>query len=146
MTAQDKSGEQAQAPAVRLPVRLGSGGARFPERPQVASTDAGLLDLESKWHSLQGLIRGIGENMGGMSLEQARPLEERSAEVDGEILEIEAQIAEATAEGIIGVGVKLRLADFYRDPDLRDEAQHQACTRTALETVERLLIGGKNAG
>ena len=76
----------------------------------------------------------------------SRPLEERSAKVDGEILEIEAQIAEASVEGLVGVGVKLRLADFYRDPDVRDEAQHQACTRTALEAVERLLIAGKNAG
>ncbi len=109
-------------------------------------TDGGLLDLESKWHSLQGLIKGIGENMRGMSLEQARPLEERSAKVDGEILGLEARIAEAPAEGLIGVGIKLRLAGFYGDPNLRDEAQHQACTRTALETVERLLIGGKNAG
>ncbi len=52
----------------------------------------------------------------------------------------------APAEGLVGVAVKLRLADFYRDPDLREEAQHQACTRTALEAVERLLIAGKNAG
>ncbi len=87
----------------------------------------------------------MGESMRGLSFEEARPLEERSAEVDGEILKIEARIAEAPAQGLVGVGVKLRLADFYRDPDLRDEAQYQACTRTALGTVERMLIAGKNA-
>ena len=84
--------------------------------------------------------------MQGLSLEQARTLEERSSKIDGEILEIEARIAEAPAEGLVGVAVKLRLADFCRDPDLRDEAQYQACMRTALEAVERLLIAGKNAG
>ncbi len=121
-------------------------GQRIPGRPQVVSTDGGLLDLESRWNSLQGLIRGIGENMQGLSLEQARSLEERSAKVDGEILGIEARIAEAPAEGLAGIGVKLRLADFYRDPDLRDEAQHQACVQTALAVVERFLIAGKNGG
>ena len=89
---------------------------------------------------------GLGESVQGLSLEQTRTLEERSSKIDGEILEIEARIAEAPAQGLVGVGVKLRLADFYRDPDLRDEAQQQACTRTALEAVERLLIAGKNAG
>ncbi len=83
--------------------------------------------------------------MQGLSLEQARTLEERSSKIDGEILKIEARIAEAPAEGLVGVAVKLRLADFYRDPDLRDEAQHQACVQTALAAVERLLIAGKNA-
>ncbi len=147
MNAPHQGGEKA--PAVRLPVRLKSGGARTPERPQVVSTDAGLLDLESKWHALQGVIRGIGDNMRGESFEQgvATPiLEERLAATDGEILVLEARIAEAEAEGLVGVGVKLRLADFYRDPDLRDEAQHQACVQTALEAVERLLITGKNGG
>ena len=134
------------APAVRLPVRLKSGGAPPPERPQAELTDGGLLDLECRWNALQGLIRGIGENMSGLSLEQARPLEERSAEVDGEILEIEAQISEAPAEGIVGVAVKLRLLDFYRDLETQESVQQEACTRTALEAVERLLIAGKNAG
>ncbi len=53
--------------------------------------------------------------MQGLSLEQARTLEERSSKIDGEILKIEARIAEAPAEGLVGVAVKLRLADFYRD-------------------------------
>ena len=110
------------------------------------TTDAEMLDLESRRNALQGQVDTIGENMTGLSFEQAQPLVERLAEVDGEILKIEARIAEAPAEGLVGVAVKLRLADFYRDPDLRDEAQHQACTRTALEAVERLLIAGKNAG
>ena len=127
-------------------MRSASAVAMVSRRPQVVSTDAELLDLECRWHALQGVIRGIGENMRGQSWEASCDLVERSARVDGEILEIEARIAEAPAEGLIGVGVKLRLADFYRDPDLRDEAQHQACTRTALETVERMLISGKNAG
>ncbi len=58
---------------------------------------------------------GLGESMQGLSLEQARTLEERSSKIDGEILKIEARIAEAPAEGLVGVAVKLRLADFYRD-------------------------------
>ncbi len=143
MTAPHQGGEKA--PAVRLPFRFKSGAARTPERPQVALTDAGLLDLESKWHALQGVIRGIGDNMRGLPLEQARPLEERSARVDGEILVVENRIAEAPAEALVGIGIKLRLADAYRDPALRDEPQHAACVQTALEAVERLLIGGKNA-
>ncbi len=135
----------ADAPAVRLPVRLKSGGT-MSERPQGISTDAGLLDLESRWHALQGVIRGIGKNMGGQSLEASRGLAERSVRINGEALEIEARIAEATAEGLVGVRIKLRLADAYRSTALRDEAQHAACVQTALETVERLLIGGKDVG
>ncbi len=142
MNAPHQGGEKA--PAVRLPVRLRSGGT--PERPQAVLTDAGLLDLESRWHALQGVTRGIRENMNGQALEASRGLAERSARIDDEALEIEARIAEAPAEGLIGVAVKLRLADFYRDPDLRDEAQFQACIRTALGAVERLLIAGKKLG
>ncbi len=141
MNAPHQGGEKA--PAVRLPVRLKGGGT--PERPPVVLTDAGLLDLESRWHALQGVIQGIGENINGQSLEASRGLAERSARINGEALEIEARIAEALAEGLVGVGIKLRLADAYRDPALRDEAQHQACVQTALEAVERLLIAGKNA-
>ncbi len=146
MNAPHKGHEQAQARAVRLPVRLKSGGARTPERPPVVSTDAGLLDLESRWNALQGVSKGIGENMRGLSFEQAQPLEERLATTEDEVLVLEARIAEAEAEGFVGVRIKLRLADAYRDPNLRDEAQHQACVQTALETIERLLIAGKNAG
>ncbi len=133
--------------APRLPGRLKSGsGAPPPERPPVELTDAGLLDLESKWHSLQGLIKGIGADMRGMSFEQSQPFEGRLLKVDGEILEIEARISEAPAEGLVGVAVKLRLLDFYRDLETQDPAQQEACTRTALEAVERLLISGANAG
>ena len=147
MTAQDIGGGQAQVPVPRLPVRFKSGGPPLPpEIAPVVLTDTGLLDLESRWYSLQGVSAGIRENMRGLSFEQARPLEERLATTDGEVLVIEARIAAAPAEGLVGVGIKLRLADAYRDPDLRDEVQHQACTRTALEAVERLLIAGKNAG
>ncbi len=142
MNAPRQGGETV--PAVRLPVRHKSGG--IPERPQVVLTDAGLLDLESKWHALQGVIQGIGDNMRGLSFEQAHPFEKRLAETDGEILAIEARIADAPAEGLAGIGIKLRLADAYRDPALRDEAQHRACVQTALEAVERLLIAGKNGG
>ncbi len=142
MNAPHQGGEKA--PAVRLPVRLKSGGT--PERPQAVSMDAGLLDLESKWHSLQGVIRGIGENINGQSLEASRGLAERSGRINGEALEIEARIAEATVEGLIGVAVKLRLLDSYRGLELQDPADHKACTRTAVEAVERLLIAGKNGG
>ncbi len=144
MTAQDNGGGQAQAPVMVLPVRLKSGGT--PESPPVVLTDAGLLDLESRWYALLGVVRGIRENMSGQALEASCSLAERSARIDDEALEIEARIAEAPAEGLIGVAVKLRLADFYRDPDLRDEAQFQACIRTALVAVEMLLIGGKSVG
>ena len=143
MTAQDNGGGQAQVPVLRLPVRLKSGGPPLPpESPSVALTDAGLLDLESRWYSLQGVRAGIRENAPGLSFEQ----EQRLAATEGEICKIEAQIASAPAEGLVGVAVKLRLLDFPRDPDLRDEAQHQACVQTALVAVERLLIAGKNAG
>ncbi len=142
MTAQDNGGGQAQAPVMRLPVRLKSGGPPLPpESPPVALTDTGLLDLESRWYALLGVVRGIRENMTGLSVEQ----EQRLAETEGQICKIEAQIASAPVAGLIGVAVKLRLLDFPRDPDLRDEAQSQACTRTALGAVERLLIAGKSA-
>ena len=144
MTVQQESRKETQGPAVRLPFRFKAGGPRTPEKPPVVLTDAGLLDLESRWYALQGVTGGIRENM--RAFEQDQPLEERLAETEGEICKIEAQIASAPAAGLVGVGVKLRLLDLYRDPDLRDEAQHQACTRTALEAVERMLIGGKNAG
>ena len=107
------------------------------------TTDAEMLDLESRRNALQGQVDTIGENMRGLSFEQAQPLEKRSAEVDGELLKIEAQIAEAPAEGLVGVAVKLRLLDLYRDLETQDPAQQEACTRTALEAVERLLISGE---
>ncbi len=146
MTAQDNGGGQAQAPVMVLPVRLKSGGPWTPESPPVALTDTGLLDLESRWYALLGVVRGIRENMSGQALEASCSLAERSARIDDEALEIEARIAEAPAEGLVGVAVKLRRLDLYPDPDLRDEAQHQACTRTALDAVERLLIAGKKLG
>ncbi len=135
-----------KAPAVRLPVRLKSGGTRTPEKPQVVSTDAGLLDLESRWNAPQGVSKGIGENMKGLTFEQAQPLEERLATTEDEVLVLEARISEAPAEGLIGVAVKLRLLDFYRDLETQDADQQEICTRTALEAVERLLIGGANVG
>ncbi len=140
MTAQDNGSGQAQASAVRLPFRFKGGGT--PESAPVVLTDTGLLDLESWWYSLQGVRAGIRENAPGLSFEQ----EKRLAATEGEILKIEAQIASAPAEGLVGVAVKLRLLDFPRDPDLRDEAQHQACARTALAAVEMLLIAGKSVG
>ncbi len=146
MTAQDNGGGQAQVPAPRLPMRLKSGGPWTPESPPVVLTDAGLLDLESRWYALLGVVRGIRENTSGQALEASCSLAERSARIDDEALEIEARIAEAPAEGLVGVAVKLRLLDFPRDPDLRDEAQHQTCSRTALAAVERLLIAGKIVG
>ena len=132
------------APAVRLPVRLKSGGTPPPERPQAGLTDGGLLDLESRWHSLQGLIKGIGEDMRGMSLEQARPLEERSAKVDGEILEIEARIAASSAEGLIGLAVKLRLLAHYHTGEGVCDGPRLACVQTALRTAEEMLIAGQS--
>ncbi len=109
------------------------------------TTDAEMLDLESRRNALQGQVDTIGENMTGLSFEQAQPLEERSGGFIDEINKIDARIAEAPAEELVGVAVKLRLLDFPRDPDLRDEAQFQACIRTALGAVERLLIAGKSA-
>ena len=132
--------------APRLPCRLKSGNGEPPEKPQAVLTDGGLLDLESKWHSLQGLVKGISADMQGMSLEQARPLEGRLEEIDGEIVKIEARISEAAADGLCGLAVKLRLLDHYRDLETQDQDQQEACTRTALEAVERLLIGGVNVG
>ena len=104
------------------------------------TTDAEMLDLESRRNALQGQVDAIGENLRGLPFEQAEPLEERFAEVDAELLKIEARIASAPAEGLVGVAVKLRLADFYRDPEFRVEAQNEICTQTALDAVERLLI------
>ena len=141
MTAQQESREQAQAPVMRLPVRLKSGGPWTPESPSVALTDTGLLDLESRWHSLQGVTRGIRENMRAVEQGVANPiLEERLAEKEGEIRKIEVRIAEAPAETLLGVAVKLRLLDFPRDPEFRVESQNEICTHTALDAVERLLI------
>ena len=133
--------------APRLPCRLKSGsGAPPPERPPVELTDGGLLDLESRRNALYGVTLGIGANMRGMTFDQSQPLEKRLVKVVDEVTKIEARISEAPAEGLVGVAVKLRLLDFYRGNETQDEAQQETCTRTALEAVERLLIGGKNAG
>ena len=110
------------------------------------TTDAEMLDLESRRNALQGQVETIGENIRGLPFEQAKLLEERFMEVDGEVLKIEARIFGATVEGLIGVAVKLRLLGLYGDFEEQVPAHHEVCTRTALEAVERLLIGGKNAG
>ena len=167
MTARRKGRNRARDRVVRLPRRFRS--SRVPpspscdERPEgppgsqpadgegsttiiETTPDMEMLDLESRRNALQGQVDTIGENIKALPFEQARPLEERFAEVDGEIRKIEVRIADAPAEGLVGVAVKLRLLDFPRDPDLRDEAQYQACTRTALGAVERLLIAGKKLG
>ncbi len=41
------------------------------------TTDAEMLDLESRRNALQGKVDTIGENMTGLSFEEAQPLEER---------------------------------------------------------------------
>ncbi len=110
------------------------------------TTDAEMLDLESRRNALQGQVDTIGENMRGLPFEQARLLEERFIEVDGEVLKIEARIAKAPVEGLIGVAVKLRVLDLYGDFEEQVPAHGEACVQTALEAVERLLIAGKGAG
>ncbi len=67
---------------------------------------------------------------------------------DAGLLELERQIATGAAKGLTGVAVKLRLADSILKEMHRDELHlpEIVSVQSALETVERLLIAGKNAG
>ena len=93
--------------------RMGEGG------------DAGLLELEKR-------------------LEEARqiPIEtdEEFDEKASKMLELERKIVTAPAEGLIGIGVKLRLADHILKQMHQDELHLPEIVgvQSALETVERL--------
>ena len=107
--------------------------------------DMEMLDLESRRNALQGQVDTIGENMKGLPFEQARPLEERFREVDGEILKIEARITEAPAKGLVGVAVQLRVAAYFIK-DMGKDAVEDLCALSAHEAVERLLKEQEAAG
>ncbi len=100
---------------------------------QRAPTDAGLLELEKQ-------------------LEEARQIsietDEEFDEKAGKVLGLEKQITTIPAEGLTGIAVKLRLADGILKQMHRDELHLPEIVgvQSALETVERLLIAGKNAG
>ena len=99
---------------------------------KAVSADAGLLELEKQ-------------------LEEARQIpvetDEELDEKAGKQLGLERQIATVPAKGLTGIAVKLRLTTslfketHFGSPDLPEIG----CTKTALEAVERLLKGGKNA-
>ena len=103
--------------------------SKTPERGgQVGSADAGLLELEKR-------------------LEEARQIPvETDEEVDekaGIQLGLERQIATGAAKGLTGIAVKLRLAmSLFKETNYGSPTE-VGCTKTALETVDRLLKGGE---
>ncbi len=99
--------------------------------PKAVSADAKLLELEKQ-------------------LEEARQIPiETDEEFDEKAdiqLGLEGQIATGAAKGLTGIAVKLRLAlSLFKETHYGSPTE-VGCTKTALEAVERLLKGGKNAG
>ncbi len=64
---------------------------------------------------------------------------------DAGLLELEGQIATVPAKGLTGIAAKLRLAMSLFEETHYGSPTEVGCTKTALEAVERLLKGGKNA-
>ncbi len=80
-------------------------------------------------------------------LEEARQIPvETDEEVDeksGKMLGLEKLIATVPAEGPIGIAVKLRLAmSLFKETNYGSPTE-VGCTKTALETINRLLKGGE---
>ncbi len=98
---------------------------------KAVSADAKLLELEKQ-------------------LEEARQIPMPTGATDAEFEEHasktlgpEKQIAAVSAEGLTGVAVKLRLAlSLFKETNYGSPTE-VVCTKTALETINRLLKGGE---
>ena len=97
---------------------------------QRAPTDAGLVELERQVAELHQEAQAI---------DGTDPANEPAlAAVDKRRYEAERQIAETSAQSLVGVAVKLRLAAHWIKADGSGEIE-EPCALSALETVERLL-------
>ncbi len=94
--------------------------------PKAGSADAGLLELEKQLKE----ARQIPMPTGATDAE----FEEHASKTLGP----EKQIAAVSAEGLTGIAVKLRLGlSLFKETNYGSPTE-VVCTKTALETVERL--------
>ncbi len=110
------------------------------------TADAELLELEKQLIKLREEEAAIREPLKGVtSVEEERPIVAEAEKVDEKAMQIETRIAETPAQGLVGVGVQLRVAAYFIKLMEKEEVE-DLCALSAHEAVERLLVGGKNAG
>ncbi len=112
---------------------------------EAAEADAEMLDLEHQLAEARETSARFWKSVSGYSLKEEPAIEEKARPLDDRVVELERQIAEVPAQGLAGVGVKLRLAARWIKVNKGNETE-DLCALSAHDAVERLLIAGKNAG
>ena len=102
------------------------------------TADAELLELERQVVEARETSARFWKSVSGYSLEEEPAIKKKAGPLDDRVDALECQIAKTPAQGLIGVGVQLRVAAcFIRE--MGQGAVGDLCALSAHEAVERLL-------